>query len=660
MKLSSLMIKNTKHNIRNYMAYLLGNSFIQCILLMFLSLIFSKEFINYEDVNLIKDNLNLIVSFMLAFSVVFIMYTTISFTKYRGQEFGVYYTIGLTSKDIIKILFYENIIVSSLSFFIGIFLGTVFSKLFFLTIEKVLNLNNVNITMNFTAYLVIFSITIGIFMFNTIYQIIFLKKHSVINIIKSTSNKDVGKGNTFIGILGLIMLISSLIIFNRTLNNNFKNVNLWLGITVGFLLISLYLVIGSSMTLVEKISKLFPEFHNNNILVLNSLSYKFKEYRTILYVVTLLVIGSIATMSISYSQYMICNEQNRIFFPQDISIIVNKEERENNNFKKIIEESGGKVDFYYELESITSLLTTVEEENVIGDRIEVSIIDEKDYNRLTNNNIDLKNNEVVYVNKLLAKKDLDTGLILDYSKDKNFENIGNLKEREEKNDSFFYFSKENVNHDIDNFINKTMTEEVFYSATIIVKHDMYNKIKENTVEEDLKYNVIANLKNNNKYKEIRKEITPRLEEINKKITRTLTISEEELENSINESGFTLFTSTFLGVIFLMGSCVVLYFKIFTSVNQEKKRYKQLIGIGLTKKEINRTIILEMSIIFLVPIVLAVSLVGYFISSIGNQVDVGNLILESSINIFLLYVIMQLVFLIMTLKKYLREVKCGVD
>ena len=43
MNLTRMIFKNIKYNIKNYIAYLLGNSFVICILFLFYSLIFSKQ-----------------------------------------------------------------------------------------------------------------------------------------------------------------------------------------------------------------------------------------------------------------------------------------------------------------------------------------------------------------------------------------------------------------------------------------------------------------------------------------------------------------------------------------------------------------------------------------------------------------------------------------
>lgn len=138
MNLSEMILKNIKYNIKSYTAYLVGNTFIIAILFMFFSLLSSNVFMkviggSHQDSS---EMLEVMITLMTAFSVVFILYTTISFTKYRGKEFGVYFTIGLTSKNIIKILSHENLMIAASSFILGAFSELYFQKYFIWQYQK--------------------------------------------------------------------------------------------------------------------------------------------------------------------------------------------------------------------------------------------------------------------------------------------------------------------------------------------------------------------------------------------------------------------------------------------------------------------------------------------------------------------------------------------
>ena len=392
-----MIIKNIKYNIKNYTAYLLGNSLIGCILFMFFTLVFSPEFMNADKTMPLKGNFLPILVIMVAFSGVFIIYTTVSFTKYRGRELGVYFTIGLTSREIIKILFYENIIISISAFLFGSILGSIFSKLFHMAIGEILNINNISIPLSIKAYGVIALISIGTLLFTTIYQIIFLKRYSVINILKSKSKKDIGSTSSILGFIGIVLLVISMVLFKKVINQEIGNAQeVLVGSIIGTL-VSGYLLIGFSMTFVVKILRRFKGIYNNNILFVTSLSHKFMDYRRVLFVVTIMVAGAMLFISISYGMYKSTEKLNNARYPYDISFVVEKENLQNVDLKQLVEESTGEIESYGELEGIN--LPDIK----VGDGVRAMYdvqtlnISENTYNKIYNKDLSLDNGEVMLV-----------------------------------------------------------------------------------------------------------------------------------------------------------------------------------------------------------------------------------------------------------------------
>lgn len=62
------------------------------------------------------------------FSVPFLFYTSISLTRKRKKEFGLYNILGMNKKNIIVVLLWETLMTYAITSFTGIFLGCVFSK----------------------------------------------------------------------------------------------------------------------------------------------------------------------------------------------------------------------------------------------------------------------------------------------------------------------------------------------------------------------------------------------------------------------------------------------------------------------------------------------------------------------------------------------------
>lgn len=216
MELTSLILKNIKYNIKKYIAYFLSLALIQCIIFMFFNFIGSNIFIKNSEEVFSKTEYKTIVQYMLAFTIAFIIYTTITFTKSRGKEFGIYTTIGLTIKEILRILFYENTIIVFSSLIVGGGIGTLLSRLFNMAFCRVMEMEHVYINLNMNGYKSIAIIAIVTFVFNFLYQYFFLEKFSITEILKSDEKMEVGKNSFIIGLLGLIFLCFAIFLYIKT------------------------------------------------------------------------------------------------------------------------------------------------------------------------------------------------------------------------------------------------------------------------------------------------------------------------------------------------------------------------------------------------------------------------------------------------------------
>ncbi|PRR84171.1 FtsX-like permease family protein [Clostridium vincentii] len=654
MDFSSMIIKNIKHNIKNYTAYLLGNSLIQCILFMFFTLIFSQEFMNADETIPLKANINSTVIIMVAFSAIFIIFTTVSFTKYRGKEFGVYFTIGLTSKEIIKILCYENIIISMLSFLFASIGGSVFSKLFHMAIGKILRIDNILIPLSFKAYGTILLISAGIFLFTTGYQMVFLKRYSVINILKSKSKKDVGSTSVILGIIGIIIFISSLIAFNMLVNDNAKiNSNLVLSYSIFGTAVSVYLLIGFSMTVVVKVLRKFKRTYNNNILFVNSLAHRFMSYKSVLYVVALMVSGAMIFISMAYSNYKSTERKIEIKYPYDMSFIVDKSQMNNKNIKDIVLKNLGEVKNYIALEGLNIPDIRVYEGKCLYRRFNLLVISEDNYRSLGKKELNLKRGEVLYSHTQKTGGLLDGGFILDLSKKeiKDEVSLDQYKEQH-KMDEYMYVANENKRDEVSTAVNTFYSDNYLRGDEIVVNNEDYNMMKEKLGDEVVTYDVLFNVKNSEGHEGLKDSLESNL---SKAVSDTLIIKESMFDAAIKGNGFMLFIFSFMGMMFLIGSAAVLYFKTIASIEEDRERSKQLMKIGLTRNEINKLAMKELGAVFLVPPVIALTCTGYFLSTIFNVISDGENMWKNSLFVFAVYSVIQIIFYVITSSKYKKQI-----
>lgn len=586
MELSRLIFKNLKYNIKNYVAYLLGNSFILTILFMFFSLIFSEAFMNEPSTSLIKENLTSVIALMIAFSVVFIIYTTITFTKYRGKEFGVYYTMGLTSKNIIKILSYENLIIALTSFVIGALGGSIFVQLFYKAIEKILNLKILDFELSINSYLGIGIIAIIIYLFNTLYQILFLRKLSIVQILKSSSKKEFGKSSYTMGILGIVSFGVSMIIYEESLRDISNYAWSKLIISIVLAIISLYFIIGFSMTIISKISKLFKRFYNGNILSINSLSHKFISYRGVLYVVTLLVAGAMIFISMAYSMYKTTEKYIQGDYPFDIGMIVNNDDINKYDFKNIIKESGAHIKDYYVVESI-KVPSLIEKDGEINFDAPQSIISESSYNTFNNEDINLEENEALYWHREKNREFKGANMIIDIPADGEDHNILNYfkdgvmslsRYKEIKNSGdYIIIPKENRVSENSSITNYLINYKYLRGSSLVIDDEVYKKLKDASSISNLIYDIQVNINNNDDFLSIDNELRNKLSLIgDKDILDSLTIKEKRFNEEINSSHIYSATNYFFGnyrILLIEALCLDTKWRIYVD-----KKYRDIYNI----------------------------------------------------------------------------------
>lgn len=170
-------------------------------------------------------------------------------------------------------------------------------------------------------------------------------------------------------------------------------------------------------------------------------------------------------------------------------------------------------------------------------------------------------------------------------------------------------------------------------------------IPDQAVTEELKEetSLIANY--TGKTKKEKKEIEAQLEseavnEFVDKTTLSATTKINIYEASIGIGAIVTFIGIYLGIIFLISSAAILALKELSESSDNRERYMMLRRIGVDEKMIRRTLLIQIAIFFLFPLIVAIihSIFGIMFASTILEVF-GNEKLLSSI-------IMTAIFLIL--------------
>lgn len=688
MDFSSIIYKNLRHNFKKYMAVFFVNSFIVAVIFMYGSLLFNDVIIKEMGRNVIFESVKIAFSIMVLFSICFISYTTISFIKYRGKEFGVYLTLGMTTKNLRRMLFLENIVITITSLITGLLTGLIFSRIFYMIVRKILNIKNNIYDISYKTFLLSIGVFLIIFIVSLVFSNIYIYRMSIIDVIKSSSKKEVGKTRGIIGLISLILFIIGLWLFPEILFDKiFAKNNIALGLAIGLTFVCPYFIIGTFISLIKDIMKLFPKLYNNKLLVLSNLYHRFSAYKNVLYMVSILVGGAMFFIGATYSFYKMVGQQNEWLNPYDIMFIESEKYNkiDHKDIEKVIEANGGKVDKYGVLEIMQVPEYRRFDGNIMLYDESQFVISESNFNKHMNEKLEVKPDELIQMTAYSERHNKFTGgdIILGLDDgDKLKERKKMFKEQHQVDEKKFLdtinsedmiiFLQDKRPYKSSAFINSHDNYEFSTTPTFII-HDMnYEKVKSKLGKDRLVKSHVINLKKGDKEK-IFNAIVDELRKVNGLSKEQWVINKETLNKAkgvdayrpvfkyeilrrnLEDQGFNFFTMIFMGSIFLISSGVVLYHKIITDIDNEKERIESINKIGVTNKEIRKVIATELKIIFFIPVIIGCGLGTYYLYVTFADFTYRNLIMKNVYEVVGVYTLIQIIFYFVSKRKYLNEV-----
>lgn len=145
------------------------------------------------------------------FSCIFLFYTNSFLIRRRKKEFGLYHILGMGKLNIARILFWETLLTAVISLVLGIGFGILFSKLAELAMARLTHAQIIY-SMHISPDSILFTLTVFgcifiLLFFNTLRQVHF---SNAITLVQSESvGEKPPKGNILLGLLGMICLAAA-------------------------------------------------------------------------------------------------------------------------------------------------------------------------------------------------------------------------------------------------------------------------------------------------------------------------------------------------------------------------------------------------------------------------------------------------------------------
>lgn len=643
-----IALNNVKKSFKDYGVYFLTLTLAVCIFYTFNSIGSQNAFMELQQSQKTYiETLNNIMSYISIFVIVvlgsLIIYANKFLIKKRNKEFGIYMILGMGKFKISKILIFETFFIGIISLLSGLILGIIFSQGI-----SLLSLNLFEIDMDRYTFVVsspailktilYFSI---MFILVMILNLIMISKFKIINLINSTKrNEKIKLRNPFIHLILFVLAILSLIYsYNIALKLGLMEIfnNLFLTITV----ISLG-VIGTILFFLSISSFLIYIFKRNNriyfrglnIFIVKQIGSKINTNFLSMSIICLMLFMTIGILS-SGAAYRnsITNGliESTPFDASAYMYLYDEDLTVEESFERMgFEFDEGDEFVYFNEYTLDTKLSDILDKNYNYDVRYIKISDYNKIRELRNEEpLELLNDEVL----MISNRDNIVPLIEEYLKNNDKIKINGMYYKIKNNkliqeNLITYAFKNNI---LTMVINDQILEN---SGVISVSNVNVNFNRSNNSESQKEFI---------EFLEIYKDRNLNRDEVGFVVGST---RDRVYEDSKGLTTIILFIGIYLGIIFLISSMAVLSIQQLTDINDSINRYNSLKRLGVSIKQINKTIFSQVLIYFSLPICLAIihSIVGLkLISDILRLYNEPDIFVPSLITMGIILIVYLLYF-----------------
>ena len=511
------------------------------------------------------------------FSLLFISYSLGTFVKSRYKEFGTLIILGMSPNQLKKFILLENLIIGFASIFSGIFIGFIFSKPFLKIISDLFQTKSDTLYFPITAIIITFIVFTVLFTITSPITIILIKNKNVIELLNGTKKpKSEPKTSIILSLTSILLLFGSYIVILLQL----ENVEY---LIFACLIIGTYLFFSQFSVLILKKIKKKRNFYQNktNVLWISNLMYKIKDNSRLLFLISILLSGTLVSISVLSSLGEKQLEASKSGYPFNIFYMSTDNNKISNSQRKLIENTLSKNNYKFKKYEYKFLN--------IDDRTYV-----------------INNSEFNKIGDVLGYKDIElnsneTALIPTKNSPNSIKSLNAINK----------FNIEDISLHVKKIVEGPLLAEGFYNNMLVVSDDVYKTLESNKSniswtgygynyngwEDSLE--MIDNL--NNERKTNADNAFGEMKKFDYEYFATLT---DVYQVELTSTKTMLFVGTFIGIIFFIGSCSFLYFRFYTDLIFDKEKYKNLSKLGLSYNEMKKTLNIEMSSIFFIPFILA--------------------------------------------------------
>lgn len=524
---------------------------------------------------------------IVVFAVIFLFYTNSFLIKRRKKEIGVYNILGMGKRHIARMMAVETILTAGISILGGLVFGIIFGKLMYLLLLKILhNSVDMQFSVNGTAIVQTVILFAGIFLLTYLYNILQIQLVNPVELLHGgNQGEKEPKSRWLLVIVGVAALGNGYWIALTT--EAPLEALLKFFVAVVCVIIGTYaLFIAGSIVVLKILRKNKAYYYNpKHFTSVSGMIYRMKQNGAGLANICVLSTMVLVMVSTTVSLYAGMEDILNSRFPRDVSIVckqadVDHEEIIERLLKEQCEKAGVKITdrVWYRYGSMNAVLKGDKLENVDqyypdNHFYYVEMMTQDEYNRIEKRNVSLEEQEILTYtsNGKCGKKEINIA-------GRNYQVKKELSEMTSQPKS---------------------TAEMYKTLYIVFANaEQIERI------ESFSYADKFNLKGDDgKQKEALEQIQ---NEFYEKFPDGTMESRMLSRSSFYELyGGLFFIGIYLGSMFIMATVLIIYYKQISEGYDDRERYQIMQKVGMSKKEVKRSIRSQVLSVFFLPLIVAV-------------------------------------------------------
>lgn len=633
MTLRHLAISNIKGNWHRYLAYFLSCTFSVFVFYLFLSFVLHPAVVNGH---IVRDGREAVQRGLLAsevvilvFSFVFILYSTNAFLRSRKQEFGLLTLLGMTQRQQRRMVWLEYVVISILSIAVGLMSGILFSKLFFMAMSVLLAVANpIYFYVPQLAVLITAAIFTAVFALLSVVAVFHLRQSSVRELLVAKRQaKKLPRWRPLIFILGIFLVAWG---YTKAWHTDMRNLTQNMLPILVLVIVGTYFVVGqggvAACRWLERKGGIY--FRGTNMITLNRLTFRLRENARVIFTSAILIavvctaLGTFNTL-LQSARSMALDEYAFAVMAQTNGVPETELAGVGEQIAVSLERSlGERVDWQH----ITALPASLQ---LNGYDESIAIVSEQDYVAATKiaphlPTISLGAQDAVFF----------------FISDEKAAGPQGKGAASVANNTFYLQQIEYVNQSL-----------LYFHRALVVPDATYQQLALGSDRQDLLHHLCFETRNWQKLSNAQDIVVDTLPD-----GLSWVVDRASMYATMRSTGaLTMFIGVFVSFLFFIASGSLLYFKLFTEIDVDKRQHTTLHDIGITRRERLRIVNQELGVIFFLPVAIGALHTTFAMKTLSNlwpQLTV----IPASAMVAGTYALLQLIYFILARKAYLKQLQ----